>query len=60
MGSVSGSISGERLVNFDINVVAPNGTMPISYSRATNSCGLTCHNHQRTLLGGVSTSLKKK
>lgn len=39
----SGGISGERLVNFDLNVVAPNGTSPISYNRATNSCTLRCH-----------------
>jgi len=45
MGSTNGSISGERLVNFDINVVAPNGANPITYSRTTNSCTLTCHNH---------------
>ncbi|HLY17995.1 MAG TPA: hypothetical protein VKR61_12270 [Bryobacteraceae bacterium] len=43
MGSQSGSISGERLVNFDANVVAPNGAMPISYNRASNSCNLMCH-----------------
>ncbi len=43
MGSTSANVSGERLVNFDANVVAPNGTSPISYSRATNSCVLTCH-----------------
>jgi predicted CXXCH cytochrome family protein len=45
MGAQSGTISGERLVNFDIRVVAPNGATPISYSRAGNSCTLTCHNH---------------
>ncbi len=49
MGSTSGSISGERLVNFDTNVVAPNGATPISYSRATNSCSLVCHNHPHSL-----------
>jgi len=54
MGSVSGTISGERLVNFDINLVAPNGGNPVSYSRATNSCGLTCHNHPHTLIGSMS------
>jgi len=53
MGSGSGTISGERLVNFDINVVAPNGGNPVSYSRATNSCGLTCHNHPHTLTGSL-------
>jgi predicted CXXCH cytochrome family protein len=45
----SGSISGERLVDFDANVVAPNGAIPISYNRATNSCGLVCHNHAHQL-----------
>ncbi len=45
LGAVNGSISGERLVNFDVSVVAPNGTKPISYSKATNTCTLTCHNH---------------
>src|SRR5271157_2173081 len=45
VGAMSAAISGERLVNFDINVVAPNGSSPISYNRATNSCSLTCHNH---------------
>jgi predicted CXXCH cytochrome family protein len=43
MAGVNGTVSGERMVNFDINVVAPNGAKPISYSRATNSCSLTCH-----------------
>jgi len=43
MGSLSGYFSGERMVNFDANVVAPNGISPISYSRSTNSCALFCH-----------------
>ncbi|HUB82799.1 MAG TPA: cytochrome c3 family protein [Bryobacteraceae bacterium] len=45
MGATSANITGERLVNFDGNVVAPTGATPISYSRATNSCTLTCHNY---------------
>jgi predicted CXXCH cytochrome family protein len=49
MGAQSGSISGERLVNFDANVVAPNGLTPVSYNRATNSCSLVCHNHVHQL-----------
>ncbi|MGD0010418.1 MAG: cytochrome c3 family protein [Terriglobia bacterium] len=49
MGAQSGTISGERLVNFDANVVAPNGGAPISYNHATNSCGLVCHNHSHQL-----------
>ena len=45
MGGQSGSISGERLVNFDVNVVGAAGASPIAYNRATNSCTLTCHGH---------------
>ena len=54
MGAQSGTISGERLVNFDARVVAPNGGAPISYNRATNSCSLVCHNysHQLRTAGG--------
>jgi len=59
MGSTSASISGERLVNFDINVVAPNGTSPISYSRATNSCTLICHNQAHGQTGSVAPKVKK-
>jgi predicted CXXCH cytochrome family protein len=52
MGATSSAISGERLVNFDVNVVVPNAGIPISYSRATNSCALTCHNHVHELATG--------
>jgi hypothetical protein len=45
MGATSGYISGERMVNFDVKVVASNGTVPVSYRRAANSCTLTCHTH---------------
>jgi predicted CXXCH cytochrome family protein len=55
MGAQSGNISGERLVNFDARVVASNGGAPISYSHATNSCSLVCHNypHQLRTAAGV-------
>jgi len=43
MGAASGTISGERLVNFDLNVVAPNGGLPVSYNRSANTCVLVCH-----------------
>ena len=49
MGAQAGTISGQRLVNFDIKVVAPNGAVPVSYNRATNSCALVCHNHAHQL-----------
>lgn len=45
MVAASGSISGERLINFDVNVVAPNGGV-FSYNRngiPKNSCVLVCH-----------------
>jgi predicted CXXCH cytochrome family protein len=51
MGAQAGTDSGERMVNFDVNVVAPNGNTPISYSRATNSCALVCHNQAHQLTG---------
>ena len=60
MGGVNGTISGERLVNFDVNVVAPNGTTPVSYSRASNSCSLTCHNHAHSLLGGAANKVLRR
>jgi len=45
MGSTSATISGQRLVNFDVNVVAPNGAIPITYSYngGSDSCTLMCH-----------------
>jgi predicted CXXCH cytochrome family protein len=54
MGVNSGIVSGERLVNFDVNVVAPNGSTPISYSRARNSCSLMCHGHAHQLVNGTA------
>jgi len=58
MGGTSGRISGERLVNFDVNVVAPVGTTPISYLRATNSCTLSCHNHAHGQPTGPNVKIK--
>jgi predicted CXXCH cytochrome family protein len=55
MGSLSGAISGERLVNFDVNVVASNAGAPISYSRASNTCTLTCHGVVHPVTTGSST-----
>jgi len=43
MGATSPTITGERLVNFDANVVGPNNGAPISYNHGTNTCVLTCH-----------------
>ena len=59
MGATNGNISGERMVNFDIKVVAPNGAMPISYSHATNSCSLTCHGHAHQSLGSPAGRIRR-
>ena len=55
MGGVSPTLSGERLVNFDVNVVAPNGAAPISYHRATSTCALVCHQAAHNVNGTVTT-----
>lgn len=55
MGATNGQVSGERLVNFDVNVVASLAGAPISYSRATNSCTLVCHNVKHTGTGAGTT-----
>ena len=45
MGAGTANATGERLVNFDLNVVAPNGTAPVSYDRSIGTCSLVCHGH---------------
>jgi len=54
MGSKSGTISGERLVNFDINVVGQNNGAPIGYNRGSNTCVLTCHQTAHNTDGSVT------
>ncbi len=54
MGGTNPNISGQRLVNFDVNVVAPNGGMPVSYNRATNTCVLACHDTAHNPNGTVT------
>lgn len=56
MGAVNPNYSGERLINFDIAVVAQNQVAPISYNRATNTCTLTCHNAAHNQNGSVSVN----
>jgi predicted CXXCH cytochrome family protein len=60
MGASSPNVTGERLVNFDANVVAPNGSAPIAYNRAMNTCTLTCHNVAHNGNGSVSGTSKPK
>jgi predicted CXXCH cytochrome family protein len=54
MGATIANVSGERLVNFDLGVVGPNGTSPITYNRSTNTCTLTCHTYKHNSDGTVS------
>jgi predicted CXXCH cytochrome family protein len=56
MGAASSSVSGERLVNFDVNVVGSNNSLPISYNRATNTCTLTCHQMAHNADGTVTAA----
>jgi predicted CXXCH cytochrome family protein len=50
VGAGASAVSGERLVNFDVNVVGSNKGEPISYSRGSNpmQCSLVCHSHTHT------------
>jgi predicted CXXCH cytochrome family protein len=58
MGSASGTISGERMVNFDLNIVGPNQANPISYNRSTNTCVLVCHGVSHNPNGKVSSNVR--
>ena len=53
MGATSPSISGERLVNFDANVVGENNGALIAYSRSSNTCTLMCHGVAHNADGSV-------
>jgi hypothetical protein len=56
LGSVAAGITGERLVNFDLKVVAPNQASPVSYNHATNTCTLFCHGYYHNPSGSVTTT----
>jgi hypothetical protein len=58
MGATSSIISGERLVNFDTNVVAPNNGV-LAYSHSSNTCTLVCHQITHNADGTVQSSAKK-
>jgi hypothetical protein len=60
MGAVSPSITGERLVNFDANVVGENNGAPIGYNRSTNTCTLTCHAVAHNADGTVGGASQKR
>ena len=49
---------GERLVNFDVNVVGANGSFPISYNHGSGTCVLICHGVAHNPNGSVSSGTK--
>lgn len=51
----NGNVSGDRLVDFDLNVVAPNAGTPISYNGNTATCALVCHGVAHNANGTVSS-----
>jgi hypothetical protein len=55
MGAINGKISGERMVNFDVNVVGSNASQPISYNRGANTCVLVCHATAHNADGSIGT-----
>ena len=54
MTAGTGNVTGERLVNFDLKVVAPNGGMPVTYNRGTGTCALVCHDAAHFANGTVT------
>jgi predicted CXXCH cytochrome family protein len=56
MGGNNPNISGQRLVNFDANVVGQNGAAPVAYYRSTNTCVLACHQTAHNPNGTVTTA----
>ncbi len=61
-GTSSAGSSGERLVNFDLGVVAPNDKSkgPISYMRSTGTCTLKCHNVDHNADGTITAPVVTK
>jgi hypothetical protein len=58
MGATSPTITGERLVNFDANVVGANNSAPIAYSRSAGTCTLMCHSVAHNADGSVASAAK--
>jgi len=60
MGAASPSVRGERLVNFDGNVVGQNNGAAISYNRGSNTCTLMCHAVAHNADGSVAAANSAK
>ena len=48
------------MVNFDVNVVAPNGVLPVSYNRGANTCVLVCHQVAHNADGTVTQAIMRR
>jgi len=62
MGAQGGNIDGQRMVNFDMHIVAQNGSNSVSYTHSgtQNTCVLTCHQYDHNQDGTVTHSLVRK
>jgi predicted CXXCH cytochrome family protein len=62
ISSPSTGLSGQRLVNFDLAVVAENDVLltPITYNQASGTCTLKCHNYNHNRNGTVTLSQASK
>jgi len=63
LGAVNSNFTGQRLVDFDLNIVAanPNYSLPISYTYGSpNTCVLACHNYAHNPDGSVSRLMARK
>jgi len=58
IGASSPTITGERLVNFDANVVGENNGAPIAYNRSAGTCTLMCHSAAHNADGSVGSAAK--
>jgi len=58
-GPTAGAITGEGLINFDLNVVAQNGANPVSYDHGSQTCVLVCHNEVHNPGGGVAPAVSR-
>ncbi len=59
-GGNSPTITGERMVNFDGNVVGQNNGLPIAYNRGAGTCTLTCHQVAHNPDGSVTAAAQVK
>lgn len=60
MGGTNPNISGQRLINFDADVVAQNGPNPISYNQGAKTCVLVCHATAHNPNGNVSPQMVQR